>query len=229
MMVLSRRQKWHLALTITLSTIAISSGYELKAMAPTVASIPTQLFGIIVAMTFSPALAQKFLGIVFMWRPIRSIVFGESYLEGVWRLDSFMPDGSIRVGLSEIRYNVDTWEILVHAYFPKSLRADGPAFSHSLSAFIRESDMLYVNHFQSAASDGDRIGIAIGHFHPGAGGGSVVRYEGKVIFLDGSSALRQIGRKIGDSAVRSLLSKHGEEGWRDAAINDRILALSSKP
>lgn len=218
---MSRLAEFRIALTVGLTTLLIVVAYETKEYFGQ-HDLEAKVLGIVVSLVLGPSLAGTLSRLAFSLRGVRRLILGRAWVEGVWLMETYVGDELATCGVSRVYYQGKSDTLTVNIWFPHGVRGSGKAFSTSTEVLLRESDLLYMNYFTSSGSEGDTVGVAVGHFFPEEPGRVVSQYEGKVLYVGQQMPLvRQIGYRVHPEQIKEAKKDAKGDDWMERLVLTR--------
>ena len=150
-------------------------------------------------------------------------MLGSIWIEGVWIQETYDDiNGSsslIGRGVAQFMYIGSELHLKTGVYHYKEPQLGKETWSQSNHAYVRESDLLYINHFTVGSGDTETTGIATGHFLLDSNSKYPTTYQGRMIYFDGKKAKRQITRRINPKLVKDAIKKGGDN-WKNVLLQD---------
>lgn len=154
---------------------------------------------------------------------IRALILHRRAIEGFWHVQTFAADkpDPVANGLARFEFveEGESVELKVDIHKIVDPQHGVPTRSHSELAMLAPHSLAYFNLFRYLVGDREHEGVAVGRFAFQNTRSSPDRYDGRVIFFDGSPIQRQIAVRVPARDVRTHRRKHGDD-WQTSLLRE---------
>ncbi len=203
--------------TITLASILVAAGYELKKDANFLPGVPTYILAAF-AFIFGASTAKYAVENMLKLKSFRKKIFGSQWIEGYWliRAHKNQVDGNPLsiLGILYLYYDLEKGELVA-----TTTRYDDDSEEFKVNseiAYVRAEGSIirYLNYFTINYSGTSKNGMAFARLSRGdefsSGPDS---YEGTITIEGEGGIKRQSAQKISDTKVKELYLEHGNN-WK---------------